>query len=256
MTTARPGPGGDLRRPGRSGCAQRGDRRGVPRPGAVAVADRRPRCPPRDLPRLLPPARRATRWPRGWCTPPPDATPWRCGCPPGPGPPARWPGYRQRLAAATAPWTGRFAVFDQALEAHHPAGVPHQHLAILAVRPGRQGRGIGTALLTARHRDLDRDGVPAYLEASSPRARDLYLRHGYTARPGSAFRLPEGRCCGPCGANRRWTSSTGKACENDGGCQQPSLPRKPAPRLRQLSRSAVGYQIEGGYQSGQEIGAQ
>jgi hypothetical protein len=34
------------------------------------------------------------------------------------------PGYRQRLAAATAPWTGRFAVFDQALEDHHPADVP------------------------------------------------------------------------------------------------------------------------------------
>jgi GNAT superfamily N-acetyltransferase len=76
--------------------------------------------------------------------------------------------------------------------AHHPAGVPHQHLAILAVRPGRQGLGLGTALLNARHHDLDHDGVPAYLEASSPRARDLYQRHGYTMRPGAAFRLPEG----------------------------------------------------------------
>jgi GNAT superfamily N-acetyltransferase len=112
--------------------------------------------------------------------------------PAGPGVPGPLASCRQRLAAATAPWTGRFAVFDQALEAHHPAGVPHQHLTILAVRPGRQGRGIGTALLTARHRDLDLDGTAAYLEASSPRARDLYLRHGYTARPGSAFRLPEG----------------------------------------------------------------
>ena len=112
--------------------------------------------------------------------------------PAGPGAEGPLAGYQQRLADATAPWTGRFAVFDQALEAHHPAGVPHQHLAILAVRPGRQGRGIGTALLNARHRDLDRDGIPAYLEASSPRARDLYLRHGYTLRPGSAFRLPEG----------------------------------------------------------------
>jgi GNAT superfamily N-acetyltransferase len=112
--------------------------------------------------------------------------------PAGPGVPGPLASYRQRLAAATAPWTGRFAVFDQALEAHHPAGAPHQHLTILAVRPGRQGRGIGTALLTARHRDLDLDGTAAYLEASSPRARDLYLRHGYTARPGSAFRLPEG----------------------------------------------------------------
>jgi hypothetical protein len=63
-----------------------------------------------------------------------------CAClpadPAGPGVPCPLKGYPQRLADATAPWTGRFAVFDRALEAHHPAGVPHQHLAILAVRPG------------------------------------------------------------------------------------------------------------------------
>jgi GNAT superfamily N-acetyltransferase len=112
--------------------------------------------------------------------------------PAGPGVPGPLAGYRQRLAEATAPWTGRFAVFDQRLEAHQPAGVAFWHLAILAVRPGRQGQGTGTALLTARHRDLDHDGAPAYLEASSPRARDLYQRHGYTVRPGGAFRLPGG----------------------------------------------------------------
>jgi GNAT superfamily N-acetyltransferase len=112
--------------------------------------------------------------------------------PAGPGAAGPLASYRQRLADATAPWTGRFAVFDRALVAHHPAGVLHQHLPVLAVRPGSQRRGLGTALLTARHHDLDRDGTPAYLEASSPRARDLYLRHGYIARPGSAFRLPEG----------------------------------------------------------------
>ena len=64
---------------------------------------------------------------------------------------SRWPlaGYRQRLAEATAPWTGRFAVFDQTLEAHQPAGVAFWHLAILAVRPGFQGRGVGGALVPA-----------------------------------------------------------------------------------------------------------
>jgi GNAT superfamily N-acetyltransferase len=65
-------------------------------------------------------------------------------------------------------------------------------LAIIGVRPGRQGRGIGSALLSARHRDLDRDGRPAYLEAASPLARDLYLRHGYDLRPGAPFHLPDG----------------------------------------------------------------
>jgi len=112
--------------------------------------------------------------------------------PAGPGVPGPLAGYRQRLAEATAPWTGRFAVFDQTLEAHQPAGVAFWHLAILAVRPGFQGQGVGGALLTTRHRDLDRDGAPTYLEASSPRARDLYERHGYTVRPGGPFRLPSG----------------------------------------------------------------
>ncbi len=124
----------------------------------------------------------------------------------GPGVPGPPTGHRQRLAAATAPWTGRFAVFDRVLEEHHPAEVSHQHLAILAVAPGRQGQGIGTALLKARHHDLDRDGVAAYLEASSPRACDLYSRHGYTLRPGAPFRLPGGPPLWP-----MWRESAGTA---------------------------------------------
>jgi GNAT superfamily N-acetyltransferase len=111
--------------------------------------------------------------------------------PAGPGVLAPPLGQGQQLAAAD-PWTDRFAVFDQALEEHHPIGVHHQYLAILAVRPGCQGQGIGTVLLNARHRELDHGGVPAYLEASSPRARDLYQRHGYTLRPDAPFCLPGG----------------------------------------------------------------
>jgi GNAT superfamily N-acetyltransferase len=111
--------------------------------------------------------------------------------PAGPGSPGEPPGYGARLAAATAPWTERFITFDAALAARHPAGFAHHHLALLAVRPGRQGQGTGTALLRAYHQILDRDRIPAYLEASSPRTRRLYTRHGYTDH-GPPIQLPAG----------------------------------------------------------------
>jgi GNAT superfamily N-acetyltransferase len=101
-------------------------------------------------------------------------------------------GYEARLAAATSPWTDRFTAFDAALDRHHPVGIPYRHLAILAVRPDRQGRGTGTALLRGCHESLDDEGMPAYLEASGPRTRDLYLAHGYVLRPDAPFYLPEG----------------------------------------------------------------
>ncbi len=72
-------------------------------------------------------------------------------------------GYDKRLAEVTGPWADRFRLFDQELDRRHPAGTAHHHLAILAVRPGRQGQGLGTALLRAHHAALDRDGIPAYL---------------------------------------------------------------------------------------------
>jgi GNAT superfamily N-acetyltransferase len=112
--------------------------------------------------------------------------------PAGPDAPAQPADYGVRLAAATSPWTERFVAFDAALEARHPAGVAYRHLAILAVRPGRQGQGTGTALLRACHQALDRDGTPAFLEASDLRTRRLYLRHGYVLRPNAPIRLPDG----------------------------------------------------------------
>jgi len=111
--------------------------------------------------------------------------------PAGPDAPAQPGDYEARLAAVTGRWAERFAAFDAALDARHPATV-HHHLAILAVRPGRQGQRTDTALLRACHHHLDHDpGVPAYLEASSLRARRLYLRHGY-ADHGPPIWLPGG----------------------------------------------------------------
>jgi GNAT superfamily N-acetyltransferase len=109
--------------------------------------------------------------------------------PGGPSPPA---GYAERLAAVTGRWACRFRAFDAALDHRHPAGVAHQHLAMLAVRPDRQGQGTGTALLRAHHTHLDQAGTPTYLEASAPRNRAFYQRHGYVLRPGAPFYLPDG----------------------------------------------------------------
>jgi GNAT superfamily N-acetyltransferase len=109
--------------------------------------------------------------------------------PDGPEEPAA--GYSARLTAATGHWLPRFTSLDQAFHTHHPAGTPHQHLAILAVRPDRQRHGIGTALLRERHAILDRTRTPAYLEASDLAKRDIYLRHGYSDL-GDPVRLPDG----------------------------------------------------------------
>ncbi len=100
--------------------------------------------------------------------------------------------YDARLSAATGPWIDRFLTFDAALDARHPVGIPHHHLAILAVRPDSQGQGAGTALLRTYHQTLDHHArVPAYLEASNLRTRQIYLRHGY-ADHGPPIQLPDG----------------------------------------------------------------
>ena len=96
-----------------------------------------------------------------------------------PAPPPK--GYGERLAAVTGPWVDRFRAFDQEMDRRHPAGFTHHYLAILAVRPDRQGQGLGTLLLRTHHAALDREGIPAYLEASNMRSRRLYRAEGKPA---------------------------------------------------------------------------
>ncbi|HEY5986871.1 MAG TPA: GNAT family N-acetyltransferase [Streptosporangiaceae bacterium] len=116
--------------------------------------------------------------------------------PVGPGGPAPPASYPERLAAATGAWVHRCRAFDAALDSRHPAGFPHCHLAMLAVRPGKQGQGTGTALLRAHHHTLDEQGMAAYLEASDMRTRQFYLRHGYSDH-GAPVQLPGGPCMYP-----------------------------------------------------------
>jgi GNAT superfamily N-acetyltransferase len=63
-------------------------------------------------------------------------------------------------------------------EANHPQE-PHYYIRYLGVATRFQGRGLGTALLRPTLDRCDREGIPAYLEASSKRSAALYERLGF-----------------------------------------------------------------------------
>ena len=60
----------------------------------------------------------------------------------------------------------------------HPTE-PHWYLSLIGVDVTKQGRGYGSALLRHALERCDGDRLPAYLEASSPRNKPLYARHGF-----------------------------------------------------------------------------
>lgn len=84
----------------------------------------------------------------------------------------------------------RLADVLSATSARHP-DVPHVYLSAMAALPRRRGLGAGAALLRhglGRAQDL---GLPVYLEASTPRNRRLYARHGFQDH-GAPIALPDG----------------------------------------------------------------
>lgn len=72
-----------------------------------------------------------------------------------------------------------FGLFEQ-MGAFHPKE-PHWYLPLIGTDPAKQGSGHGSALLRHALAICDRDKLPAYLEASSPRNVPLYRRHGFEA---------------------------------------------------------------------------
>jgi GNAT superfamily N-acetyltransferase len=102
-------------------------------------------------------------------------------------PPGGWhiPAPRQlRLLPAMALIYGRdmpraLRLF-QMIESQHPSRPPHWYLAFVGVDPEWQGKGVGTALLGPVLERCDREGMGAYLEASSPRNRACYERSGFS----------------------------------------------------------------------------
>ncbi|MER7484847.1 GNAT family N-acetyltransferase [Streptomyces sp. NPDC126497] len=73
----------------------------------------------------------------------------------------------------------------------HPVGRAHEYLWMIGVAPDRQGEGLGTALIGSVLDRCDREGLAAYLEASSERSALLYRRLGFEAS-GEPLALPDG----------------------------------------------------------------
>lgn len=56
---------------------------------------------------------------------------------------------------------------------------PHWYLDLLAVRPDRQGQGVGSALINAGLAEADRAGAPAFLVTSKALNVRIYERYGF-----------------------------------------------------------------------------
>lgn len=101
-------------------------------------------------------------------------------------PPETWhvgPVAQLRLAPATVRAlrrdTPRLLKALNFIERKHPRSPGHWYLPIIGVTPAWQGRGFGAALMRPVLERCDRERTAAYLEASSPRNRALYERHGF-----------------------------------------------------------------------------
>jgi GNAT superfamily N-acetyltransferase len=82
------------------------------------------------------------------------------------------------LVLAFRRFTPRLLSGLTAMEAGHPEA-EHYYLPFIGVTPEWQGRGIGAALMAPILDRCDRDQIPAYLEASTPRNLALYERQGF-----------------------------------------------------------------------------
>jgi GNAT superfamily N-acetyltransferase len=74
---------------------------------------------------------------------------------------------------------GELAHGFRRMEAGHPETPPHLYLAIVGTDPAQQGRGLGGAVMRPGLDLCDREGLPAYLEASKHRNIRYYARFGF-----------------------------------------------------------------------------
>jgi GNAT superfamily N-acetyltransferase len=97
--------------------------------------------------------------------------------------------FGQAMQDLAAEGVGRLGQMEETFAEHHPAE-PLWYLQFLATVPAAQGNGLGSVLLRQVLDRADRDGTPAYHEATTPRNRALYERHGYVTT--GEFALPDG----------------------------------------------------------------
>jgi GNAT superfamily N-acetyltransferase len=96
--------------------------------------------------------------------------------------------FGRRLEALYGVDAERLSAVGKLIEEHHPPG-SYYFLQFMGVGPEGQGRGLGSALLAPMLGRCDREGVRAYLDATSPRNKRFYERHGFRA---SGEYAPEG----------------------------------------------------------------
>ncbi|MEV0810927.1 N-acetyltransferase [Micromonospora sp. NPDC050200] len=111
--------------------------------------------------------------------------------------------YRIRLADAAGGHADRFDLLDSLLSTKQPTE-PHYHLAFLAVRPGAQEAGLGTALLTHHRSRLDRIDLPSWTTIPMG-GEHLLARYGYRPRP--PVTLPDGPTLRPMRRNTHRSSA-------------------------------------------------
>jgi GNAT superfamily N-acetyltransferase len=81
-------------------------------------------------------------------------------------------------------------VFDS-FESACPEDQDFYYLSLLGTHPDHRGHGLGMSLLAANLKQIDAEGMPAYLESSNPANNARYERLGF--KPHAEFSTPEGR---------------------------------------------------------------
>ena len=86
--------------------------------------------------------------------------------------------FEDGLATLLGEDAGRTFELVAVLDEHHPH-TDHHYLWFLGVQPEWHGTGVGSRLLRHGLAAADRDGQPAYLDATSEHNVRLYERHGF-----------------------------------------------------------------------------